>query len=347
MSVIILLIFVFYSNTKEVNIYIMNAKVDYIKLKERRIELDINQKDLSTQSGVDINIIKSIESGKSVTDKKDIENIIKVLGLQLSEVYFEDFKDTKVIGVVNNKGGSGKTSVCGNLAFALSELGNKILLIDSDMQQNLTHSYNLSDNPKNLAVAVLAEDSLENYILKTEYENIDFIVADLKLSTIDMVLFTKIQRENILKRLLKPVIDSGIYDYILIDTNPTLAILNFNVINASNYVIIPVELSSFGLEGLDVLIDFIKGVQKMNDTLKIAGIVINKYDVRKKSITTQSEEILREAYNDLVFESIIRVDTSIENAQMMNIPVLRSHTNSRIAKEYRDLAKEVNNIVKQ
>lgn len=325
----------------------MSAKIDYIKLKERRIEMDITQKDLALQSNVALSDIKLIEAGKTATAKENVEKIVKILGLQLNEVYLADFKDTKVIGVINNKGGSGKTSVCGNLGFALAELGNKILLIDSDMQQNLTHSYNLGDNQKNLAVAIHKEETLETYITKSEYENIDFIVADLKLSTIDMILFTKMQRENILKNLLKPILESGVYDYILIDTNPTLAILNFNVINTSDYVIIPIELSSFGLEGLDVLIDFIKGVQKLNDSLKIAGIVINKYDVRKKSITTQSEELLREAYKSLILETILRVDTSIENAQMMNMPVLRSHSNSRIANEYRDLAKEVTQIVNQ
>jgi chromosome partitioning protein len=325
----------------------MSAKIEFNKLKERRIEMDITQKDLSIQSGVALNIVKLIETGKTSADKGTIEKVAKVLGYDLHEVYFEDYKDTKVIGIINNKGGSGKTSVCGNLAYALSELGNKILLIDSDMQQNLTHSYNLGDNIKNLAAAIHKEETLQNYIIKSEYENIDFIVADLKLSTIDMILFTKMQRENILKNLLKPVIESGVYDYILIDTNPTLAILNFNVINSSHFIVIPVELSSFGLEGLDVLIDFIKGVQKLNETVKIAGIVINKYDIRKKSITNQSEELLRDAYKSLIFETILRVDTSIENAQMLNVPVLCSHSNSRISNEYRDLAKEVIKIVKQ
>lgn len=319
----------------------MSYKIDFEALRERRIDMDITQKYLSEQSGVNINVIKSLETGRSFTDKENIKKIIDVLGFELDEVYFENFKDTKVISIINNKGGSGKTSVTGSLGYALSEIGNKILFIDTDMQQNLTHSYNLDDNEKNIAKAISNEDNLESYILKTEFENIDFIVADLSLSTIDMVLFTKIQRENIFKHMLKPVIEKGIYDYILIDTNPTLAILNFNVVNASDYVLIPVELSSFGLEGLDVLLNFIKGVQKINEKVKIGGIIINKYDLRKKKIVEQSHSILKKAYGDQLLKTILRVDTSIENAQMNNSPVLVSHPESRIAKEYRDLSKEV------
>jgi chromosome partitioning protein len=322
------------------------AKLDYEKLRDKRIEIDITQKELAEKSGVNINIIKSIETGRTKTDKENLKKLANVLGLEVQDFYIDDFKETKVISILNNKGGSGKTSVCGSLSYALSEQGHRILLIDADMQQNLTHSYNLEDNEKNLADAVIKEDNLENYIIKSKYDNIDFVISDLKLSTIDMVLFTKIQRENIIKQILKPVVDRGIYDYILIDTNPTLAILNFNVVNASDYVLIPVELSSFGLEGLDVLINFIKGVQKINEKIQLAGIVVNKYDIRKKNIVYKSEEILKEAYGDLVLKTIIRIDTNIENAQMNNVPVLTFNTNSRIAKEFRDLAKEVIKIVR-
>lgn len=322
------------------------AKLDYEKLKERRVEMDITQKELSEKSGVNLNIIKSVETGRTKTDKENLKRISSVLSINIDDIYIDDFKETKVISILNNKGGSGKTSVCGSLAYALCEQNYKILLIDADMQQNLTHSYNLDDNEKNLANAIVEEKSLEDYIVQTNYKNIDFIVADLRLSTIDMVLFTKIQRENIIRQILKPVVEKGIYDYILIDTNPTLAILNFNVVNASNYVLVPVELSSFGLEGLDVLINFIKGVQKINDTVELAGIVVNRYDVRKKNIISKSEEILNKAYGELVLKTIIRVDTNIENAQMSNVPVLTFNTNSRISKEFRELAKEVIKIVK-
>jgi chromosome partitioning protein len=323
------------------------AKLDYEKLREKRVEIDITQKELARRSGVNVNIIKSVETGRTKTDKENLKKLANALEIEIESFYIDNFKETNVISILNNKGGSGKTSVCGSLAYALSEQSYKILLIDADMQQNLTHSYNLEDNEKNLADAIIKEESLLNYILKSKYDNIDFVIADLKLSTIDMVLFTKIQRENIIKQILKPVVEKGIYDYILIDTNPTLAILNFNVVNASDYVLIPVELSSFGLEGLDVLINFIKGVQKINENVELAGIVVNKYDMRKKNIVSKSEEILKEAYGNIVLKTIIRVDTNIENAQMNNVPVLTFNTNSRIAKEFRDLAKEVIKIAKQ
>ena len=89
--------------------------------------------------------------------------------------------------------------------------------------------------------AVLAEQDLNGYIQPTKFENIDIIVADVSMGTLDMALFTKISRENIVRSILRPVVERGYYDYILIDTNPNLSLLNFNIVNASNYVLIPAQ----------------------------------------------------------------------------------------------------------
>jgi chromosome partitioning protein len=161
------------------------------------------------------------------------------------------------------------------------------------------------------------------------------------MGTLDKHMSTQLPRENILKHILTPVVQAGLYDYIIIDTNPNLSILNFNVVNASDYALIPVQLASFDLEGIGTLVDFIKGIQKFNTKLEILGIVINKYDIRNKNITNQAEEQLRAAYNDLIFKTIIKIDVKIQNAQWENKPVMTFDTNSRISKEYRELAKEV------
>ena len=99
---------------------------------------------------------------------------------------------------------------------------------------------------QNFGAAVLAEQDLNGYIQPTPYENIDIIVADVSMGTLDMALFTKkISRENIVRSILRPVIERGYYDYILIDTNPNLSLLNFNIVNASNFVLIPAQPASF------------------------------------------------------------------------------------------------------
>ena len=164
---------------------------------------------------------------------------------------------TKVIAVSNNKGGSGKTTVAGNLAYSLMQQGKKVLLIDADMQINLTRSYDLSKNSeKSLYDALIKENSLQHYIINTKYPNIDFIISDHMLSAIDMELFTKKLRETVFERILRPVKSENSYDYIIIDTCPFLGLLNYNILVASDYVLVPVELSAFGIEGLEPLTNF-------------------------------------------------------------------------------------------
>lgn len=330
----------------------MAGKLHWQKIKEKRIELDITQQMLSNKFNINLSTIKSIETGRTGIDfnnlaiKNDFIAMINFLGFKLEDVYDENFRNTKVLTILNNKGGCGKTSVVGNLGYALSELDNKILFIDADMQSNLTHSIGLDgDDENHLGIAMTKEEDLTNYIVKTEYDNIDFIKSDLSMSTIEMILFAKMQRESILEHILKPIIDRGVYDYILIDTNPTLAILNFNVLNTSDYVLIPVQMNSFALKGLGTVINFIEGVKKFNPKLSLMGILINNYDIRK-IVTVESEKFLRNAYSENILKTIIKVDTTIENAQYHREPAIVFNPNSRISKEFRTLAKEVINIGK-
>ena len=136
---------------------------------------------------------------------------------------------TKVICFTNNKGGSGKTTTCSNVGFGLRELGKKVLMIDGDMQLNLSLSlfdedtvlaYAQSD--KNLYEAIKRQDDPTDYIVNTKYEGLDLIPSSTLMSSIEYELFTKWQREYILKKGLKKIRESEVYDYILIDAPPTL-----------------------------------------------------------------------------------------------------------------------------
>lgn len=319
----------------------MKGKLNFDILENKRNELDITQKSIAKELGISLEEYKLIEKGGKIPEKKVLIKLCHLLKLAISEVFDANYKNTKVISVMSNKGGVGKTSLTSSIAYALTELGNKVLCIDSDMQGNLTHSFNLETDPnKNLAIALRKEDDLENYIIKSEYENLDFVVYNSALSAIDMIMFTKNAREYILKRIMENIIKKGVYDYILIDTNPSLSILNFNVINACNYCIIPVQLGAFGLEGIGILLDFIDNAKKFNEDFKEYRLVINNYDARK-GITSQSEEWLKENYGDSLFDSVIKVDTNIENAQVQSMPVLQYNSSSRISKEIRILTKEI------
>lgn len=316
-------------------------KIEFERLRTARAEMDITQKELSERSGVNLSIIKAVETGRG-TDKANVEALCGVLNLPVDEIYREDFRKTRVISVVNNKGGCGKTSVCGSLAYVLAEQGYKILLIDADAQRNLTSSYGLGKRGPHFGKAIEREESLldDEYIIQTEYDNIDFVVADASMGTLDMLMFTKMHRENLVRQTLSGVRDQGVYDFIMIDTNPNLSLLNFNVVNASDSVLIPVQMASFDVEGIGTVVDFIKGIQKFNPAVQIMGIIINKYDIRTRSITQAAEQELRQAYGELIFDTYIKTDVKIQNAQWENRPVFTLGP-SRVAREYRDLAKEV------
>lgn len=254
---------------------------------------------------------------------------------------------TTVITVSNNKGGSGKTTVVSNLSYNLAAMGKKVLMIDSDMQINLTRCFDMDiDSNINLYQALHEEKSFSKFIKQTKYDNLYMIVSDYMLSAIDMELVTKKLKETVFLRSIKPVISSGEFDYIIIDTSPFLGLLNFNILIASDYVLIPVELSSFGIEGLNPLTNFVKEAMIYNEKLKILGIVETKVDNRE-STTEDSRKLIRELFPDTILESAIPIDINIKKSQFLGKTVGDFQQNSRAAIAYSELAKEVEKIVVQ
>lgn len=259
-------------------------------------------------------------------------------------------KETTVICFANNKGGSGKTTTCSNLGYGLVQLGRKVLLLDGDMQMNLTLSFfeedavlEMAQSERNLYHAIKEQKNLRDYIVHTPYEGLDLIPSSSLMSGIEYELFTKWQREYILKKCLKPVRESGEFDYILIDAPPTLGGWVMNILCASNHLIIPVEASPWGLFGLANLFEFVHEVRGIAEDLSLMGIAITKVDTRKNYFK-QTMETLRELKDINVFEQYIRVDSSIEWAQDNCKPVLAYKKGSRSAVEYQELSKEVDKL---
>ena len=317
------------------------VKLDYARLKATRLEQDITQKELATATGVGLATIKQLETGRSGTELENLKKICDYLELDINEIYHPDYHETKVLCMLNNKGGCGKTSMCSGIATSMAELGLRVLIIDGDGQRNLSASFDMPRSEKNFGAAVLAEQDLNGYIQPTPYENIDIIVADVSMGTLDTALHTKISPENIVRSSLRLVIERGYYDYMLIDTIPNLSLLNFNIVNASNFVLIPAQPASFDLDGLAVVLQFVEGIKPYNPTLQVGGIIINRYDARNRLITEAAMDQLREAYSPLLFEQIIRVDSRLQNAQWESRPVQDYAGNARISKEYRALTKEI------
>ncbi len=164
------------------------------------------------------------------------------------------------------------------------------------------------------------------------------------MSSVEYELFTKWQREFILRKCLQKVKDSGVYDYILIDAPPTLGGWVMNILCASDYVLVPVEASPWGMFGLANMFDFLNEVREIAPALQVLGIVVTKADARKNYFK-QTMETLKEMEGIYLFESFIRVDSSIEWSQDSSEPVVEFKKSSRSAKEYIALAEEVMNRV--
>ncbi len=254
---------------------------------------------------------------------------------------------TKIIAFANNKGGSGKTTTCANIGYSLSALGRKVLLIDGDMQLNLSLSFfdedkvlELAAGEKNLYYAIKKQDDLTDYIIRTPYDNLDLIPSSMLMSGMEYELFTKWQREMILKGCLKKIKASEEYDYILIDAPPTLGGWVMNILCASDYVIMPVEASPWGLFGVANMFEFLEDVRKIHEDLALLGIAITKVDARK-NYYKQTCDILRGTEGVHVFEQIIRVDSEVEWAQDNSKPISVHKKSARSAGEYMALAKEI------
>ena len=254
---------------------------------------------------------------------------------------------TKVIAFANNKGGSGKTTTCANVACALAQMGKRVLMIDGDMQLNLTISYfdeeaalGFAQNGKNIYTAIKEDKPISSCNVQTEYEGLDLVPSTSLMSAIEFDLFSRWQREFILKKLLAPVREEGKYDFVLIDAPPTLGGWVMNIMCASDYLVVPVEASPWGLFGLANMFDFCNQVKTIAPELEVLGIAVTKADERKKYFK-QTMETLKEMDGARLFEQYVRVDSAVEWSQDNSKPVVAYKKTSRSAGEYIQLTKEI------
>ena len=258
---------------------------------------------------------------------------------------------TTTICFANNKGGSGKSTTCCNVGYELSKMGYKVLVLDGDMQMNLSLSLFSEDevlesaqNGNNVYTAVTKSDDIANYVMPTKYENLDAVLSSSLMSNIEFDLFSKWQREFILKNCLKNIKDSGKYDFILMDAPPTLGGWVMNMLCASDYLVIPVEASPWGLFGLANMFEFFATVQQINPDISLLGIAVTKVDTRKNYFK-QTVEALENTDGVHMFQNYIRTDSSIEWAQDASLPVSVYKPSARSAKEYKALTEEVVSLV--
>ncbi len=255
-----------------------------------------------------------------------------------------------IIAFANNKGGSGKTTAVANLAYSLSEMGKKVLAVDADMQMNLTLSFfdeekvmELASGKNNIYYGITEAKSLTDCIVKTKYKGLDVVPSSSLMSMMEYNLYSVKNRERCLKDALSEIVSKGVYDYILIDSPPTLGSWVLNILVASDSVVMPVEASPWGLFGVANMFDFLEDAGKYNKDLKLLGILITKVNTRK-NYYKQTVFNLQNTPDVRVFDTIIRIDSEVEWAQDNSMPVRAYKKTARSGLEYMELAKEVDRL---
>ncbi|GER24293.1 chromosome partitioning ATPase [Zafaria cholistanensis] len=248
----------------------------------------------------------------------------------------------RVIAMVNQKGGVGKTTSTINLAAALAEYGRKVLLVDFDPQGALSAGFGANPHELDLTVYNVLMDrkvDIREAIQATGIENIDLLPANIDLSAAEVQLVNEVAREQVLDRALRRVSDD--YDVILIDCQPSLGLLTVNALTAAHGVIIPLIAEFFALRAVALLVETIEKVQdRINPRLEVDGVLATMYDAR----TLHSREVLGrllEAFGDKVFETVIKRTIKFADATVAAEPITTYAATHPGAEAYRNLAREL------
>jgi chromosome partitioning protein len=247
-------------------------------------------------------------------------------------------KHAEVIAFANQKGGVAKTTTTLNLAVAFAESGYRVLCVDLDPQGNLTMSQGIDPDKveKSLYDVLVNDMPISEIIVKRE---IDIAVASIDLAGAEIAMSTKIGRERSLEKALKEV--DGEYDFVCIDTPPSLGLLTINALTAATKVIVPVQCEYLSMRGLVQLQNTLRMIQEnLNPDVRIEGILPTMLDSRTVH-AKEAVEILEENFGDLVFRSRIKKAIKFAEAPVKGSSVLKYDSGSSAANYYRELAKEV------
>jgi chromosome partitioning protein len=247
----------------------------------------------------------------------------------------------RIIAMCNQKGGVGKTTTAINLASALAGYGRKVLVVDFDPQGALSAGLGVVAHDIKTIYDLMVEKDLnvEEVIVKTAVKNLDVIPANIDLSAAEVQLVNEVAREQILARILRPIL--GNYDVIIIDCQPSLGLLTVNALTAAHGVLIPLNCEFFALRGVALLIETIEKVRdRLNPAIKLDGILATMYDPR----TLHAREVverLYEAFGDQVFDTIVNRTVKFPDATIAALPISEFAPSSDAAEYYRTVAREL------
>ena len=295
----------------------------------------------------DFDTFSEIEAENAVVVEREVDITTRDIPSRAIRPYSEKkpvthaIGQTKVLAIINQKGGVGKSTTAINLSAALGERNKQVLLIDLDPQGNSSSGLGIEKSQVNHCIydALLNDVPIEEVILPDVCEGLDLVPATINLAGAEVELVSEMARENRLKEAVGSL--RGKYDYIFIDCPPSLGLLTVNALVAADKLLIPIQCEFYALEGVTKLLDSMKRVKNMlNPSLEIFGVLLTMYDGRT-TLSRQVADEVRSFFGKDVFKTVIPRSVKLSEAPSFGQPITEYDPMGKGAQSYINLAKEV------
>ena len=304
-------------------------------------EVDTTEADISESSNENQIAENTEETTKSEEVSEDDVVTAQYVPFTQKPPVTHSIGQTKILAIINQKGGVGKSTTAVNLAAALDAMNKEVLLVDLDPQGNATSGYGIDKRELDGCVydALLGETPVEEVILACVGKGVDVLPSTINLAGAEVELVNEMARENRLKSALGSL--RGRYDYILIDCPPSLGLLTINALVAADKLLVPIQCEFYALEGVTKLLDSMNRVKKMlNPSLDIFGIVMTMYDSRT-NLSNQVVNEVRSFFGKTVFETMIPRTVKLSEAPSYGQPIIEYAPDNKGTEAYNELAREV------